>query len=62
MKAIGGVIRFLMAMAGIILCMCDTSDLQQQIVLGTVGFALFVFAVLPSLLDDGEEGLGYINE
>ena len=57
-KVVVVIFRFLMAMAGIILCMSDTSDLRLQIVFSTVGIMLFVFAVLPSLLDDGEEGLG----
>ena len=62
MKAILVAIRFFMAVAGIILCMCDVKDLQLQVLVGLAGLVLFVLAILPGILNDYEEGLGSLYE
>ena len=61
-EAVAVIFRFIMAMAGLVLCMCDANNFQLQILFSTVGIVLFVTAVLPTLLKDGEEGLGDLYE
>lgn len=52
MKAAVGVTKVIVFMVGLILCMCDTYDISNQIRVSLAGMALMIIAVLPTILRD----------
>ena len=56
MKHIKGAVaettKVLIFMVGLILCMCDTRDISNQICVSLAGIALMIISVLPTVLRD----------
>ena len=61
-KAIWVAIRVIIGFTGFVLFFFEAPDLRTQLYVYLAGVAFIAIAVLPSLLDDGEEGLGYTYE
>lgn len=55
MKYIFSFIRFILALIGIVLMMCESPDMRSQIVVMLVGFGLFFVGVIPSIIKGAKE-------
>lgn len=52
MKAVVEATKVVVFMAGLVLCMCETSDFANQIYVSLAGVALMIIAVLPTIFRD----------
>ncbi len=48
-------IRFVLWMAGLILCMCEAAEMKQQCINLVIGLLLITVASLPDLISSGYE-------
>lgn len=55
MKYIFTFIRFILALIGMVLMMCESPDMKSQIIVVLVGFGLFLIGTIPSIIKGARE-------